>query len=96
MESIADLLGNYQGERIEVTTNAGQLMAGTVGEIYADYFAVLSATRVYFVPYTGISSFHFPPEPGSQQAEQLAAQKRSFVSRTPEKSRQKVVKRTKA
>jgi hypothetical protein len=68
MELIADILGKYQGEKIEVLTNGGQTLIGVVGDAYRDYFMILSVTRLYFVPYTGISTFHLVPESDLQQA----------------------------
>jgi len=75
MESIADLLGNNQGARIEVSTNGGQLLTGIIENACQDYFTLSSVTRLYYVPYTGISSFYLPLEPDLQQATILDSRK---------------------
>ena len=82
MESIADLLGKWQGARIEVSTNGGQLLSGLIEGAYQDYFILSSSTRLYFVPYTGVSSFYLLPEPDSQQATVLVAEPESFAGPT--------------
>lgn len=68
MELIADLLGKYQGKKIEVFTNGGQSLCGVVENAYQDYFTISAVNRLYFVPYTGISTFYLPPESDLQQA----------------------------
>jgi|RhiMetdeSRZDD1v2_1073273.scaffolds.fasta_scaffold380980_4 hypothetical protein len=92
MNSIADLLANYKGERIEVVTNASQLLAGTIQEIYDDYFALLSTAKIYFLPYSGISSLYLPSEIETQPRMENPRNK-AFLRRTSAK--QKAAKRTK-
>lgn len=79
MELIADLLGKYQGAKVEVFTNGGQSLCGVIENTHQDYFTLLSVTRLYFVPYTGISAFYLPPEPDLQRAAISDTEKKSPV-----------------
>jgi hypothetical protein len=92
MKSIADLLANYKGESIEVVTNASQSLAGTIQEVYDDYFVLLSTARIDFIPYTGISSLYLPSEIETQPRMENPRNK-AFLSQTSAK--QKAAKRTK-
>lgn len=61
MESLASVLERYQGELIEVVTNGGQKLSGTVYAAHEDFFTLFAITRLYVVPYTGVSTLLFPP-----------------------------------
>src|SRR5687768_14781499 len=62
MESLANLLGSHRGETIEVVTHAGQKLSGIVDAAHEDFFTLIAITRMYFVPYTAVSTLIFPPD----------------------------------
>ena len=89
MELMADLFGKYQGEKIKVFTNGGQILNGVIEAVYGDYFTIISVTRLYFVPYTGISTFHLIPEVDSQQATISEIKNESQAGRTPRQAKER-------
>lgn len=94
MESLAELLSNHTGETIEVKTNGGEQMAGLIDDVYQDYFVLSSTTRLYFVVYTGISTFFFPETPEAKQAP-LDAQRSSAAAAARSSKERKATKRGK-
>ncbi len=72
MESLASIFEKYRAKMIELVTNGGQSLCGTVEEVHEDFFTLSSVARVYVVPYTGISTFHLLSERSESRLRQGA------------------------
>jgi hypothetical protein len=98
MESLVNVFERCRGKMIELATNGGQKLTGIVEEVHEDFFTLSSVTRVYVVPYTGISTFHLPFEGSEARLRQratLITETDTSVGRTRRKaSERKAVKRT--
>jgi hypothetical protein len=62
MESLINILESHRGKTIELVTNAGQKLSGIVDAAHEDFFTLTAITRIYFVPYTAVSTLIFPPD----------------------------------
>jgi hypothetical protein len=98
MESLASVFERYRGKTIELATNGGQKLCGIVEEVHEDFLTLSSVTRLYVVPYTGISTFHLPSEGSDSFVRQRAVLHTgtdASVGRTRRKApERKAVKRT--